>query len=82
MRERLGIGGFAVVSGMWKGIVPRCTGPAPSAADLQRMYVYHLAHSAEPETESLHTTTTGQREAERLLDLVVRAELTCQCFQC
>ena len=82
MRERLGIGGFAVVSGMWKGIVPRCTGPAPSAADLQRMYVYHLTHSAEPETESLHTTTTGQREAERLLDLVVRAELTCQCFQC
>ena len=77
----VGPGGFAVVSGKWKGIVPRCRGPTPSAADLPAMLVFHLEHSASPETESLHNTPEGQKQRQRLLDLVITAgPLTCLQF--
>ena len=73
--------GFAVVSGDWKGIVPHCAGAKPSAADLPSMRVFHLP-SDWAETSDLARTARGRLQAQRLLGLVLDANLTCGCYQC
>ena len=75
--------GFAVVSGDWKGIVPHCAGldHKPSAADLPSMRVFHLP-SDWAETSDLARTARGRLHAQRLLGLVLDANLSCRCYQC
>ena len=77
------VSGFAVVSGDWKGIVPHCAGldRKPSAADLPSMRVFHLP-SDWAETSDLARTARGRLQAQRLLGLVLDANLTCGCYQC
>ena len=75
------VSGFAVVSGDWKGIVPHCAGLKPSAADLPSMRVFHLP-SDWAETSDLARTARGRLQAQRLLGLVLDANLTCGCYQC
>ena len=77
------VSGFAVVSGDWKGIVPHCAGldRKPSAADLPSMRVFHLP-SDWAETSDLAHTARGRLHAQRLLDLVLDANLSCRCYQC
>ena len=77
------VSGFAVVSGDWKGIVPHCAGldRKPSAADLSSMRVFHLP-SDWAETSDLARTARGRLQAQRLLGLVLDANLTCGCYQC
>ena len=77
------VSGFAVVSGDWKGIVPHCAGldHKPSAADLPSMRVFHLP-SDWAETSDLARTARGRLQAQRLLGLVLDANLSCGCYQC
>ena len=73
--------GFAVVSGDWKGIVPKCGALEPSEDDLQSMLVFHLPTDW-PEKNNLAGTAAGQDQAKRLLGLVLDAKLSCGCYQC
>lgn len=72
--------GFAIISGEYKGVVLSCAGPLPSTADLQTMQVFHIKED-DREQHNLAGTPEGITQAKRLLELVVKAKLTCSCFQ-
>ena len=72
--------GFAVISGEWKGVVLSCAAPTPSTADLRTMQVFHIKED-DREQNNMASTTEGAAQAKRLLDVVVRAKVTCSCFQ-
>lgn len=72
--------GFAVISGEWKGVVLSCASPAPSAADLQTMQVFHIKED-DREQNNMAGTVIGDIQAKRLLEVVVAAKVTCSCFQ-
>ena len=72
--------GYAIISGEWKGVVLSCAAPAPSAADLKTMQIFHIKED-DREQNNVAQSAIGKLQARRLLEVVVKAKVTCSCFQ-
>jgi len=72
--------GYALRSGEWKIVVPHCAeDQKPSTSDM--VMVYHLP--SDPfEKNNLNNTQDGQEQIANLVQLAIKNNVTCNCFQC
>jgi arylsulfatase A-like enzyme len=73
--------GYAVVVGDWKRVVGHCVSSqhVPSKAD--KFEIYNLA--SDPfEQNNLAQTAEGKQAGNHMLDIVLKAGVSCNCFQC
>ena len=61
-------------------MVLSCAAAAPSAADLKTMQVFHIKEDDREQT-NLAQSAVGKLQASRLLDVALKAKVTCSCFQ-
>eukprot|EP00750_Incisomonas_marina_P006185 INCI14358.1.p1 GENE.INCI14358.1~~INCI14358.1.p1 ORF type:complete len:547 (+),score=70.63 INCI14358.1:71-1711(+) len=72
--------GYALRSGEWKIVVPHCDSSQKASTNDSAM-VFHLP--SDPfETTNLNNTDTGNAQRVVLVDLAVKHNVTCNCFQC
>ena len=57
-----------------------CAAAAPSAADLKTMQIFHIKED-DREQNNVAQSAVGKLQAKRLLEVVVKAKVTCSCFQ-